>query len=88
LVSNAYLHAFPNGPGAITVTMRAHPGSAVLSISDNGIGFVEKETKRQGVGLARRLVEQAGATLSLFTDHGTTWTIDLAVPDVTPLLAA
>jgi two-component sensor histidine kinase len=88
LVSNAYLHAFPARSGEINVTVRVSPGAAVLTVSDNGIGFVEIETKRRGVGLVRRLVDQAGATMSLHSDKGSTWTIELAVPEVAPLLMA
>lgn len=81
LVNNAYLHAFPEGPGEIRVVVRAAPGGVSLSISDTGVGFVEEvETKRHGVGLVRRLVTQVGGILSLRADAGTTWTIDLPVP--------
>jgi two-component sensor histidine kinase len=79
LVSNAYLHAFPEGSGLIQVTLRAVSEGAVLTIGDNGVGFVGTETKRRGVGLVRRLVEQVGATLSLRSDPGTEWTIKFPV---------
>jgi two-component sensor histidine kinase len=94
LVSNAYLHAFPErtGPernGEIRVVLRATPGGASLSICDNGVGFVDEvESKRHGVGLVRLLVTQVGGTLSLRLDKGTTWTIDFAVAAAEPLLAA
>ena len=80
LVSNAYMHAFPEGSGEIDVTVRVIPGGARLSIVDNGVGFVEVETKRRGVGLVRRLLEQVDATLSLQSDRGTAWTINFPVP--------
>jgi two-component sensor histidine kinase len=88
LVSNAYLHAFPDGSGEIQVTMRAIPNGAWLSVVDNGSGFVEVETKRRGVGLVRRLLEQIGATLSLQSDQGTTWTVGFPVPEISPVSAA
>lgn len=87
LVNNAYLHAFPDGGGEITVTVRAMPGGAQLIISDNGIGFVEIETRRRGVGLVRRLVQQVGATLSMQSGQGTTWTVDIDLAE-SPKLAA
>jgi two-component sensor histidine kinase len=88
LISNAYTHAFPDGPGEIVVTMRAIPEGAWLSIVDNGTGFVETETKRRGVGLVRRLLGQVGATLSLQSDQGTTWTVNFPVPEIMPVPAA
>jgi two-component sensor histidine kinase len=88
LVSNAYMHAFPDGSGEIIVTMRTKPGGGVLSVSDNGIGFTEVETKRRGVGLVRRLVHQVGADLSLQSIEGAAWTIEFAVPEIAPVLAA
>ncbi len=99
LVSNAYLHAFPErtdaeGPGPertgeIRVVLRATPEGASLSVGDNGVGLVEEvESKRHGVGLVRRLVTQVGGTLNLRLGGGTTWTIDFPVPSGAPLLAA
>jgi two-component sensor histidine kinase len=86
LVNNAYLHAFPAGGGEIAVALRIAPGRMVLSITDNGIGFVEVETKRRGVGLVRRLVEQAGGALAMTADNGTAWTITLATSETVPVL--
>ena len=88
LVSNAYLHAFPRGSGVIHVTLRAVSGAGLLTVGDNGVGFVEAETKRRGVGLVRRLVEQTGATLSVRSDQGTIWTINFPIfGDVPPIPA-
>jgi two-component sensor histidine kinase len=87
LVNNAYLHAFPEGNGEISVVLRAISGQPVLSIADNGVGFVEAETKRRGMGLVRRLVNQVDGTLSLTSNHGSIWTIMLAVDEVSPLAA-
>lgn len=88
LVSNAYTHAFAEESGDIRVTLLATPGGASLSVSDNGVGFVEVETKRRGVGLVRRLVDQVGGTLSLQSDQGTKWTVDFSVAPAEPLAAA
>ena len=88
LVSNAYMHAFPERSGVIHVALRATPDGASLSIGDNGVGFVEVETKRRGVGLVRRLVDQVGGTLSLRSDDGTTWTVDFSLSRTEPRLVA
>jgi two-component sensor histidine kinase len=87
LVNNAYLHAFPEGGGEIVVTLKLMSGRPELSVTDNGVGFLEKETKRRGMNLVRRLVQQVGGTLSLTSDHGSTWKILLAADEVSPLAA-
>jgi two-component sensor histidine kinase len=87
LVNNAYLHAFPNGDGEISVALRVMSGQASISIADNGLGFVEVETKRRGMGLVRRLVQQVGGTISLQSHGGSTWTIQFPVSKVAPVPA-
>jgi two-component sensor histidine kinase len=88
LVNNAYLHAFPNGEGVISVALRVTPSGTLLTIADNGIGFVPHiETKRRGMGLVRRLVAQVDATLTLQSDHGSIWTVRLADRAAAPLAA-
>lgn len=78
LVNNAYLHAFPGGSGEISVALRVTPDGTSLSIADDGVGFVEVETTRRGMGLVKRLVRQVGGSLTLQSNPGTTWTITLA----------
>lgn len=76
ITSNAFLHAFPAGPGTIRVILARKDGAGILTISDNGIGFAEeKESKRHGVGLIKRLMEQAKGTAQLKSDQGTVWTL-------------
>jgi two-component sensor histidine kinase len=87
LVNNAYLHAFPDGSGEISVALRVTPDGTSLSIADNGVGFVEVETTRRGMGLVKRLVRQVGGSLSLQSNLGSTWTITLAGNAVAPLAA-
>src|SRR5260221_9712468 len=79
LVTNSYDHAFPGGKGAAVVSVRRAAGDvdmATMTISDTGKGFkVNGESKRQGIGLVRRLVEQVRGTVTLASDHGTVWPI-------------
>ncbi len=76
VTTNAYLHAFPQREGEIKVTLSHAEGKGVLTIADNGVGFVPKETsKRHGVGLIKRLMEQANGTAALKSDQGTVWTL-------------
>jgi len=83
LVTNSYDHAFPDGKGSTVVSVRRAAGDdemAIMTISDNGKGFVAKaENKRQGLGLVRRLIEQVRGTSRVVSHHGTVWTIRFPV---------
>jgi two-component sensor histidine kinase len=47
-----------------------------LTVGDDGVGFVEpKASKRHGLGLVGRLMEQIGGTVRLVSDRGTKWTL-------------
>jgi two-component sensor histidine kinase len=53
---------------------------ATMTILDDGPGFDAKvENKRHGLGLVRRLVEQVRGTLTLDSNHHTSWTIKFPV---------
>lgn len=76
IVSNAYLHAFPARTGVIRVRLEQTPTGAILTVGDDGVGFVEPATsRRHGLGLIRRLMEQIGGTVDLASDRGTKWTL-------------
>jgi two-component sensor histidine kinase len=77
LTSNAFIHAFPERAGTIVVILERKPTHATLTISDDGIGFVEPRlSKRHGLGLVRRLMEQIGGTVRVVSNHGTKLTLD------------
>jgi two-component sensor histidine kinase len=82
LVANSYDHAFPGKSGTIAVTLAHTPGAetATLTVSDNGEGFTEQPgSKRHGVGLVRRLVQQVDGVATLHTNEGTTWALQFPV---------
>jgi two-component sensor histidine kinase len=83
LVTNSYDHAFLGGKGATIVSVRRAVGDddmATMTISDNGKGFNAKaESKRHGLGLVRRLIEQVRGTAMVDSHHGTVWTIRFPV---------
>ena len=78
LISNSYVHAFPGGSGTIDVslTMARSGDEAEIIFADNGAGFAEiGDSKRHGLGLVRRLMEQVSGSAAVKSDHGTTWTL-------------
>lgn len=80
LINNAYLHAFPDDRGEISVDLNHHhddDSRPTLTISDTGVGFAEIETKRHGMALVRRLIKQIEGTITHTSDHGTEWVITL-----------
>lgn len=83
ITSNAYLHAFPASPGTIRVSLVRRDGIGILTIADDGVGFVpQAESKRHGVGLIKRLTEQAKGTADLNSRDGTVWVLRFPIaPD-------
>ena len=87
VVTNSYDHAFPGGKsGSIIVSVRrvhGHGDIATMTISDDGTGFLAKaESKRHGLGLVRRLVEQVRGSAVLESGYGTVWTIKIPVEPI------
>jgi two-component sensor histidine kinase len=83
LIANSYGHAFPGGTGTITVSLlRGNAGDeATLVFSDDGVGIVASEySKRHGLHLVRRLIEQVKGSVALRSDHGTEWTLKFPLP--------
>jgi two-component sensor histidine kinase len=89
LVTNSYDHAFPGGKGSTSVSVRGaakNDDMATMIISDDGKGFeAEKGSKRDGLGLVQRLIEQVRGTVMVDSDHGTIWTIKFPVNDTAAL---
>jgi two-component sensor histidine kinase len=85
VVTNSYDHAFPGGKrGSIRVSIRRADGdAATMTISDDGTGFqAQAESKRHGLGLVRRLVEQVRGSANVESDQGTVWTIKIPVEHI------
>jgi two-component sensor histidine kinase len=77
LVANSYEHAFPDekvGSIAVGGIPSARPGWGELTVSDDGIGYkVSSESKRHGIGLVRRLMEQLSGSVEVRVQEGSTW---------------
>ena len=78
LVSNSYEHAFGAEGGHIRVDLAWTDvaGAAILTVHDTGASFVEKPTsKRHGVGLVRRLMQQVHGSAEMRSTGGTCWVL-------------
>jgi two-component sensor histidine kinase len=82
LVANSYEHAFPSGSGTIAITGGPIGGPAgapdwgEVSVSDNGVGYATTgESKRHGLGLVRRLMDQVFGRVEVRVTSGTTWVL-------------
>jgi two-component sensor histidine kinase len=76
-VSNSYKYAFPNGLGEIKVSLQQSKefGRAIIIVGDSGPGFNEQpRSKRHGLRVIRRLMEQVGGSALLDSERGTVWT--------------
>jgi two-component sensor histidine kinase len=76
LVTNCYVHGFPNGKsGTIDVLLStSESGEGMLTIKDDGVGFdVTAENKRHGVGLVKQLILQMNGSFDIQSDDGTQW---------------
>ena len=74
------------GKGSIEVSVQGPTDKgdmATLKIVDNGIGFVAKVgSKRLGLGLVQRLIQQVRGTSTVDRDHGTAWNIKFPVASI------
>jgi two-component sensor histidine kinase len=61
---------------------------ATMIVRDNGTGFKpETGSKRHGLGLVRRLVEQIQGNLMVASQQGTVWTINFPLAFATEPVA-
>jgi two-component sensor histidine kinase len=82
LISNSYAHAFPGDTGTISVWLMptVTGDEATITFKDDGVGFSETgNSKRHGLGLVRRLMEQVEGSAELRSDLGTEWTLRFPV---------
>jgi two-component sensor histidine kinase len=56
-------------------------GHATIRFVDDGVGFKETgNSKRRGLGLVRRLMEQVEGSAEVRSDVGTAWTLTFPMP--------
>jgi two-component sensor histidine kinase len=77
LVTNAYKYAFDNNKGTISISLQEHGNDFVLTIQDNGKGFViEENTQSLGLKLIHTLIyDQLGGSMEISTNDHTKYTI-------------
>jgi two-component sensor histidine kinase len=76
LITNSYGHGFPDGKSgkiAVSLSELGPPGTATLTVKDNGVGLEgAAERKRHGLGLVRQLMEKVNGSFELQSGEGTT----------------
>ena len=73
LVTNALKHAFPGDRmGSVRINLRRESDGLRLSVCDDGVGFVDEETRRVGFGtkLVRQMATQHGGTVDFESRAG------------------
>ena len=83
LIANSYSHSFQDVTVSITVSLSVNPqgDEATIVFADTGVGFTDTDdSKRHGLGLMKRLMEQANGSATLRSDHGAEWTLKFPVP--------
>ena len=83
LLSNALMHAFPDGhTGRVQVRLRKHPGGmAVLEVIDDGVGMEAEASPSTGSLLIELLVEQLRGQYSVESGDGTHVRIDFQIEE-------
>ena len=77
LITNCFKHAVNKGNGGkVEVMLTKTEDRHMLSVADNGSGFLEtNETQSFGLGLVRSLVTQLNGTYQIKFEKGTCWEI-------------
>lgn len=80
LITNSIKYAFPgNRRGVISVGLRVHMGTCVLTVADDGIGLPPdhqvKTSRSMGLQLVDMLIRQIGATLRIGRVGGASYTL-------------
>ncbi|MDG1333278.1 MAG: histidine kinase dimerization/phosphoacceptor domain -containing protein [Crocinitomicaceae bacterium] len=80
LIVNVLKHVFSNGSnGLVSISLKEHPNSIFLDVSDNGAGFdTGQERSTMGLDLIEALTEQVdGVFLITSGDSGTTCVVEI-----------
>ena len=64
LVSNAVMHAYPNGAGAVELTVTQGGGWIDVSVRDQGVGFTGADGDGGGAGAGPGIVASLAASVS------------------------
>jgi two-component sensor histidine kinase len=77
LVANAYEYAFGPAGGDIEISLVRTASGPVLSIADNGTGLGQARPESIGLSLVEKLITGIGGSISVASNAGTRWTIEL-----------
>jgi two-component sensor histidine kinase len=83
LLSNSFRHVFPGDRGKISVslTLENAGNDARIEYADDGVaGRDSRKSRRCGLGLVKRLMEQVEGSAEIHSDIGTTWGLTFPAP--------
>lgn len=79
LLTNAVKHAFPDGEGTVSVSVKRSNKHVLIEVSDDGVGFPPdldwESSPSLGLQLVRNLTDQIDGTAEMISDGGTTFRI-------------
>ncbi|MEM4196403.1 MAG: PAS domain S-box protein, partial [Methanothermobacter sp.] len=79
LLTNAVKHAFPDGEGTVSVSVKRSNNHVLIEVSDDGVGFPPdldwESSPSLGLQLVRNLTNQIDGTVEMISDGGTTFRI-------------
>ncbi|MGB9869108.1 sensor histidine kinase [Methanothermobacter sp.] len=79
LLTNAVKHAFPDGEGTVSVSVKRSNKHVLIEVSDDGVGFPPdldwESSPSLGLQLVRNLTEQIDGSAEMISDEGTTFRI-------------
>ncbi|MFS8542320.1 MAG: anti-sigma F factor [Limnochordales bacterium] len=76
-VSNCVLHAYPEGPGWVHITMRVDDGALHVTVSDDGVGMADPERCRQA-GVTTRPDDCMGLGFTFMAEYMDSLTVQSA----------
>ena len=83
LIANSYARVFPDNTGTISVSLRRGSSgndATIILADDSADTAATDDGERHDADMVRRLMNEAGGSATLRSDHGVEWTLTFPVP--------
>ncbi len=83
LIANSYARVFPDNAGTISVSLRQGSSgndATIVLADDSADTAATNDGERHDADMVRRLMNEAGGSATLRSDHGVEWTLTFPVP--------